>query len=530
MSAYLTNLLRTKQTRTTSMWLGDDLRISLKALGHPITLVCVAGLLLNDHLLKDLFSSVLTGKLSDFFGIFFFPYIIVAFVAAGTLALARVVSRGHPSHISIPFDLSTTAYVVTGLVFSLVKLSPQAAAGASALLSGLFKLPIYVAPDPSDLIALLALWPSRWLWRSVAHSRKRQPAMGSILSLGMAALAVMATSPCLETPTITHLVRGQDGVYAVLTDFGGPGGILISTDRGLGWEYAHPDELPASIIQASESQVLLPKIECVPSLDGVCYRIAGRGQLEASADGGSTWETIWSISPSRREYMERVASGHGLLLACGKELDLRANDLIVVGEAEGHLVLVAIGNEGVLRGRLGSVEWERRGVATVEPTPIRGELVDLYLPLIIIGESFAAIVAGSLAFGLLSAFSWRRLDREGLPAPLPKRSLLIAEGIILGLLLLASALFWILLVPVIVLIGVAAPFLWRWWPAARYTIIGRRLFWATVLGGLLVFSLAWVPFALWVLGLIPGYSAALILALLSAGAAFIWSLRRVRLA
>lgn len=57
-------------------------RAVLKALSHPISLFAIALLLANEHILKVVTPFPLTGKLSDFAGLFFFPYLL-----AGLLGL-----------------------------------------------------------------------------------------------------------------------------------------------------------------------------------------------------------------------------------------------------------------------------------------------------------------------------------------------------------------------------------------------------------------------------------------------------------
>lgn len=517
--------------------LSDELRIALQSLGHPVTLACVALLLLNDHVLKSLVPSVLTGKLSDFAGLFFFPYLVVVIGAAGALAAGRLARRRLPERQARRLPPATAAYLGTALLFSLIKLHPPAAAGVSDVLSALFGDPIYVAPDPSDVIALLALLPSFWLWRSVERSERRRPGKRSILALGIAALAAIATSPCMEPPTITHLVGGDKGVYAVTADYGTVSNTYLSADQGLSWDYVDPDDLPPSVVVASDGPAPLPKIECVPGLEQICYRVAGEEKLEASTDSGLTWEVVWSVPASRREYMERAATGASLLLECGKDLDVRANDLAVLGDGADHLVLVATGNEGVLRGRFSDPEWERQGVSEAQPTPIQGRLSDLLFPWIILGESFLAVAAGGVTFMLLSVLSWRRLERESTEAayvPPSKRSISLVGGILLALVVLAVILtspvlgIGIFCAPFILLIGLAAYMARRWRLSGWHSKLGRQLFWATALGSLLVLSLAWVPVALWVLGVIPGYTAAFSLGWIAAGVAFVWSLRRVR--
>lgn len=90
-------------------------------------------LVLNDHVLKHVCPSTLTGKLSDFAGLFLFP------ILAGALAGRRsaLVARG--------------SAIAGAAVFALCKLLPGAAAWVS----------LHVAEttcDPTDLVALPMLW------------------------------------------------------------------------------------------------------------------------------------------------------------------------------------------------------------------------------------------------------------------------------------------------------------------------------------------------------------------------------------
>ena len=48
---------------------------------HPLSLLSIFLLLVNDHILKMLFPSWITGKLSDLMGLFFFPFIITGFLS-----------------------------------------------------------------------------------------------------------------------------------------------------------------------------------------------------------------------------------------------------------------------------------------------------------------------------------------------------------------------------------------------------------------------------------------------------------------
>jgi hypothetical protein len=122
---------------------------------HPIPALAVAGLALNDHYLKYAYPGAVTGKLSDFCGLFFFPLFLCALAV---LAGARF-SRG----------LVTGAAAVTDLAFIAVKLWPPAGAVYVGAL-GALGFPSVLVQDPSDLIALAVNIPL-WFYATAAASR-----------------------------------------------------------------------------------------------------------------------------------------------------------------------------------------------------------------------------------------------------------------------------------------------------------------------------------------------------------------------
>lgn len=114
---------------------------------------CALGLwLLNDHALKGagLLDPVITGKLSDVCGLWVLP--------AGLAALAK-----RYAHTRIPGYLP---YVVVALYFSGLQLWPGLVTASEGVLASL-GVPSKITPDPSDLVALLVLWPA---WRRYSAS------------------------------------------------------------------------------------------------------------------------------------------------------------------------------------------------------------------------------------------------------------------------------------------------------------------------------------------------------------------------
>jgi hypothetical protein len=124
---------------------------------HPIALAALAILIVNDHVLKDLWPGVVTGKLSDFAGLVFFPLLVCTLVR----------------RVSI-----TAVIAATGIGFAAIKLWQPATALCElvlgmlqwpfrALAAGAFVAvePVDIVRDPTDLVALVALAVPWWITR-----------------------------------------------------------------------------------------------------------------------------------------------------------------------------------------------------------------------------------------------------------------------------------------------------------------------------------------------------------------------------
>jgi hypothetical protein len=133
---------------------------------HPLALAAIALLLVNDHLLKSIAPGPLTGKLSDFAGLAFFPLFLIG---AWEVLLKSCGRWDRPTKRALAVGITITA-----IGFLLVKTSAAGAAtfgqllgilqwvpaaGWSALTSGPPPRlgPAAVVADPSDLVALVAL-------------------------------------------------------------------------------------------------------------------------------------------------------------------------------------------------------------------------------------------------------------------------------------------------------------------------------------------------------------------------------------
>jgi hypothetical protein len=157
--------------------------IAARSLTHPLALGAIALLVINDHVLKQAMPGVVTGKLSDFAGLAFFPLLL----AAG--AEYAGVRRGMATIIA--------AAIATAVVFSAIKLWTPAgelyrvglpvlqwpfravhALVTTGVLPGLTRVPL--AADPTDLVALVALaMPVAIARRQAVSSSRDEVALGS---------------------------------------------------------------------------------------------------------------------------------------------------------------------------------------------------------------------------------------------------------------------------------------------------------------------------------------------------------------
>jgi len=139
---------------------------------HPVSLLALALLLVNDHLLKSSWPGPITGKLSDFAGVVFFPIFLVS---AWELLLALLGRWRAPSlrAASIVFVVSTATFGTIKAMPAAAELSGQTLGAAQWILGLPFGLlagqplpPVIgarVIADPTDLVALPASALGLWL-------------------------------------------------------------------------------------------------------------------------------------------------------------------------------------------------------------------------------------------------------------------------------------------------------------------------------------------------------------------------------
>jgi len=160
------------------------------ALLHPVAVAAVLLLIANDHFLKQAYPGLITGKLSDFAGIAFFPLLVVGAYEVAASKLNRWHGPAWPPLV--------VAIAATGVAFAVVKATPDGAALFSwmvgwsqwvvaSLTSFLITAPapvmrpVTAVMDPTDLVALIALLAALAIGSTrIAHARSlpvaRRPA------------------------------------------------------------------------------------------------------------------------------------------------------------------------------------------------------------------------------------------------------------------------------------------------------------------------------------------------------------------
>jgi hypothetical protein len=183
---------------------------------HPVTLLAVAVLAINDWLLKPRFGpSVVTGKLSDVAGLIFAPVVLSAAIGLVCHVAAWLGAAVDPS---LSRRRLVACTVATGAVFAAVKLSPAAAGVLAAAISQLGR-PATIRLDPSDLLALpalaLALWIGRDELRRVPLGR---PAALRRLERPAAAALADVRQAGADATRVAALARAIDSGHAPAID------------------------------------------------------------------------------------------------------------------------------------------------------------------------------------------------------------------------------------------------------------------------------------------------------------------------
>lgn len=147
----------------------------LTKLAHPIIILALGLILLNAALLQPASPSWFTGKLADLAWMVVLPVaaaVLLGVFWRGSEKLAFWIPAGV---IAIGFSLMKTLPAVNGLV--------------KAQFFGMFRVPLKLTLDPSDLLTLAGIFLAAWVWRQNWQLTKRMWRFAPLLLLVMAGIA-----------------------------------------------------------------------------------------------------------------------------------------------------------------------------------------------------------------------------------------------------------------------------------------------------------------------------------------------------
>ncbi|MGQ0604908.1 MAG: hypothetical protein ACT4QE_24780, partial [Anaerolineales bacterium] len=469
---------------------------------------------------------------------FFFP-----FVLAATLAPLRLNTRA----------TGLLAVALMGVWFTLMKTSPEVAALTEAAVTRLTGWPARIVLDPTDLFALISLWPAWRLWvraRDEAPRRVHLPRRVEWMMLGIASLAALASS-CPGIPSADR-VAAQDGILYVKYSYSDT--FAVSADGGRTW--GDTKDLPPNIAKQLEPSTQFTSRLCDPLQDTTCYRITGRPEIEQSLDSGATWQAIWELPAGRADFMRRYVNPPDVFAvfgSCATDFAVTTPTSLALVTLNGQTSLVATMQSDGLLVQTPEGHWERLSVWAAEPLPYA--VSDARAFSLMLHETLNWLGGALLTFWLIMA--WHR--RAVLTATHSRRARFAVWVVLLITLLLLIAwlintallptaaeagylwpnwLAWaVLIVPIYALLATMNNF-WlmigaavvvglivigllrliiRFWRSTDWPIVDSRVARAGLIIGVALLILSYLPFPFWAWGVIAHYNTSRYLALVATG-------------
>lgn len=345
----------------------SEVAIALCCLLHPQSLAALALLGVNDHLYKGVGPGWLTGKLSDFAGLFYFPFLLIVLCAP----LARR-SRG--------LTLGRAVFWSVAIWFAAAKTIPAVHLATSWLATQLVG-DVLIVRDPWDLVALIALLPAWRLYRRAADAPWPARRVLQVPVVCVALLLTAATSRP-RSPSVDRLIEHQGTLVAIIYDSPAEAEVfaVYASADGRQWQETQP--LPEELVTAHQ-----PRTERQTAA-GERLILRGRALFVGRANQE---DLVWHIPTGRQEFMQVAGA-----------MSWEMKDIAELPQAPGTFV-VALGTEGVLVG--GGQRWTRVAVGPVVPTAPSATWGDA-LSLVLRGQWIFGAAAAFLAAAFLSLLTW----------------------------------------------------------------------------------------------------------------------------
>lgn len=353
---------------------------SLFLLSHPISLVAIILMFLNDHAFRVYWPSWVTGKLSDFAWLFFMPFALA-------MLLALIIPSSVRNHQKIVRSLS---YSTIGALFVLGNTIPITNQWISEVLEGILSIQIQITRDPTDLIALVFCGLSWLMWQKTETPIIMDRAKAFFL-LPFVAILSIANSAAPDLG-IDYLQIKDNKIIASASC----NRFFESGDGGLSWKASDLD----NVIHCEEVPYWNSTGERMvedPDNKDILYRTGDGNKFEISNDRGKNWEDVPEILFASQAELAfyQIQTQKYSLGEPGPYSSLR--------DPQTSNLILSMGVEGVLVQKP-SGEWVLVSVGDYGPKRLTASMI----PLLLIGEILLAL---ELALILFSSISFVILPR-----------------------------------------------------------------------------------------------------------------------
>jgi hypothetical protein len=310
-------------------------------LSQPLSLLAILLLFLNDHVLRVLWPSWITGKLGDFAWLFFAPFALAA-------VLALLIPQSVHKHEKL---VGLLAFGIVGAVFFLGNSFAVTHEFVLTFLVELLPFPVQIIRDHTDLIALFAMVPAWRMWQDEAPQLVIDRSRSAVL-LSVAACLTIATSPPIENYGINCLYVEENRIIAVSNSRS-----FASQDGGMSWDLMQEDAIFEDCWEVARDE---NGIVADPDDENTLFRMNSRKRFEVSEDQSQTWQEVPGLRMSSDAAMAFINKGSaGSLIyepgpfqvvrdpQTGNLIFSMGQDGVVVMTSGGHWEAVTVGEYGV---------------------------------------------------------------------------------------------------------------------------------------------------------------------------------------
>lgn len=252
---------------------------AVHSLTHPMSILAVLLLLFNDHYLRHVSPSWITGKLGDFTWLIFAPFIV-------GLLFAWLIPRRLQQHERV-VGIASIGFI--GIWFATAKTIPLVHEWTTSTLDYIVGWEGSLRLDASDLLTLPALLISWHIWRHASNTSPNFKAYAPII-FGLAIMGTLATSYAPPNHGV-FCVYEEEG--ALFLEISNNNFRYTSVDGGLTWQVS-TSRLPCDVwsweFSGIDSRILIDE------RSEIQYRINIGQSVEVSENDGVTWFNEMDLS------------------------------------------------------------------------------------------------------------------------------------------------------------------------------------------------------------------------------------------